>query len=137
MGVYSSALIPAVRPSHCLQVRISNVSQPTSSDIIITASQCSSNERNMSHWYNTPSQTLQLHYSVLGLKVAKFDCTDSNVQKTSFPSACPTNDIVGLWIPLMLCRPALVLSTLAIADLGGWTSLVFCKITKSSLIFYN
>ena len=34
VGVYSSVLIPAVWPSHCLQVRISNVSQPTSSGII-------------------------------------------------------------------------------------------------------
>jgi len=35
VGVYSSAPIPKFRPSHCPYVRISNASQPTSSDIII------------------------------------------------------------------------------------------------------
>ena len=39
-----------------------------------------------------------------------------NVRKRPFPSTCPTNGIVGLRIPSMLIRPALVLSALAISD---------------------
>ena len=39
--------------------------------------------------YNTPTRTLRCITAVGKFKFAKFECTDSNVQKTSFPFSLP------------------------------------------------
>ena len=39
--------------------------------------------------YNTPTRTLRCITAVHGFKFARFEYTDSNVQKTSFPFGCP------------------------------------------------
>ncbi len=69
VGVHSSAPIPESRPSHCPHTRISNASQPTSSDIIKPIL----NYRKVMCWlgYNTPTRTLLLHYLCVWFQVCE------------------------------------------------------------------
>lgn len=86
--------------------RISNASQPTPSDIIKfsvdvnhQSIKIATNSWDIIH-PRERSVALPLWY---GFKVAKFEKPQTgNVRKRPFPSACPTNGIVGLQIPSML-----------------------------------
>lgn len=92
---HSSVPTPAVRPSHCLRVKISNASQPTPSDIIY---QC------IIH----PRRRFSCITPVLGFKFAKFEKSQTgNVRKRPFPSASPYKRPCGLRIPSMSVRPTI------------------------------
>ena len=88
--------------------------------------------------YNTPTRTLRCITAVGKFKFAKFECTDSNVQKTSFPFDLPykwhrwPQDSIDVKFdpPLsFLPQPFLIKA--------AWTGLVSCKFTKSFLMIYN
>ena len=86
VGVFSSAPIPAVWPSHCPFSRISNASQPTSSNIIISVSLV----RHRTHLWQTKVRDIILPRRrfvallLYDVKVAKFELADSNVRKRLF-----------------------------------------------------
>ena len=125
VGVNSSVPIPIIRLSHCLQVRISNASQPTPSDIIHNTSTIPQVNQVVDEWsgYNPPTRTLQLHYLCeVVSKLRSLKITDSNVRKRPFSfSQSLTNGCLGLRISSMLNDPPC-----------PKTGLIGCKNTKKN-----
>lgn len=99
MGVYSSALILAVRPSHCPQITDKQrkpahakryYTYRTHPDAIIKKNY--SIERSA---YNTPTQTLQLHYTCdLDSKLRSLTAQIITYENV-LSEACPTNGIAS------------------------------------------
>ena len=125
MGVYSSAPIPGLRPSHCPFLRISNASQPTPSSIIDTTQRYTLliyKKSNESLGYNTPTRTLRCITAVERFKVAKFENhRQVTFRKRPFPSTALTNGVLSLWIPSMfvLTRPALIVISHSCVPFGS------------------
>jgi hypothetical protein len=122
-------LFSAPIPSSGLRIaptsRISNASQPTPSDIIGTTKHHTLLKGNDLLEYNTPTRTLQLHYTCeVDSKLRSLKITDSNVRKRPFSISQPYK---RLRRPLdsidVLTRPCPLR-----------TGLVGCKYTKKFLI---
>ena len=90
---------------------------------------CPNNIKVHASSYNSLTRTLRCITSVLGFKVAKFDCTDSNVRKRLFPLTVLTNGVLSLQIPskFVLTRPALTAISHCWPQ-AAWTGLVAAKL---------